>query len=67
MTSAQSTTPRTTRTVVTAQAVVTTAATGQLVCTCLSFRTAVSLWGEGYCTHVRQANPISASTEGKAQ
>jgi len=55
MTTANDTTPRTTRTIVTAQHVTKVSTTGEAVCTCPSFKAAKAMYGEGYCRHLRQA------------
>lgn len=58
-------TPRTssTRTIVTAQHTVTIQPDGSATCTCPSFRNSAALFGEGYCSHLRQSDPITRPTD----
>lgn len=67
MTKQESTTPRSTRTIVTAnpKPTITIKHDGELRCNCSDFRLSAAVFGEGSCTHTRMANIARAAQGGK--
>jgi len=66
MTAVENTTPRTTRTIVAAHHTVTIHPDASATCTCSSYRAALAMFGEGYCSHLQQAQPIATDEKGQA-